>query len=133
MLVDTNILVDVLQDDPTWGDWSIQQLRTQSQIHKLVINPIIYSELSMSFSEIETLDSVLDQMELGVLEIPRPALFLAGKAYLKYRRMGGNKNNVLSDFFIGAHAAVLKIPILTRDTSRYKNYFPSVKLLSPET
>ncbi len=133
MLVDTNILVDVLQDDPTWGDWSIQQLRTQSQIHKLVINPIIYSELSMSFSEIETLDSVLDQMELGVLEIPRPALFLAGKAYLKYRCMGGNKNNVLSDFFIGAHAAVLKIPILTRDTSRYKNYFPSVKLLSPET
>ena len=79
----------------------------------------------------EALDRVLDQMELDIVELPKPALFLAGQAYLKYRRTGGTKNNVLSDFFIGAHAAVMQIPVLTRDVTRYRHYFPSLRLVSP--
>ena len=96
-----------------------------------MINPIIYSELSLTFSAVEALDRVIDGMELRMLEIPKPALFLAGKAFVQYRRNGGIKNNVLGDFFIGAHAAVSGLPVLTRDTHRYKNYFPSVKLIAP--
>lgn len=132
MLVDTNVLVDVLENDPDWADWSIAQLQAQSKVHRLAINPIIYSELSLSFSTVEALDQVLDSMELRMLEIPKPALFLAGKAFVQYRRSGGVKNNVLGDFFIGAHAAVSGLPVLTRDTRRYKNYFPSVRLVAPE-
>ena len=131
MLVDTNILVDVLQDDPDWADWSINQLRVQSQIHRLFINPIIYTELSITFSTIEALDRNLKQMELDIVELSRPALFLAGQAFLKYRRVGGTKHNVLSDFFIGAQAAVLRVPVLTRDITRYRHYFPRVQLVSP--
>ena len=131
MLVDTNILVDVLENDPDWADWSVAQLQAQSKVHRLVINPIIYSELSLTFSSAEELDEVLDGMKLHLLEMPRPALFLAGKAFVQYRRSGGAKNNVLGDFFIGAHAAVSDLPLLTRDTRRYKNYFPSVKLVTP--
>lgn len=131
MLVDTNILVDVLQDDPEWADWSIGALQAQSKVHILMINPIIYSELSLTFSTVEALDDVLESMELDLLEIPKPALFLAGKAFVQYRRRGGIKNNVLGDFFIGAHAAVSGLPILTRDTKRYTSYFPSVRLVSP--
>lgn len=131
MLVDTNILIDVLQDDPEWANWSIAQLQSQSMVHRLVINPIIYSELSLTFSSIEALDAVLEQMELPMLEMPKPALFLASKAFLQYRKKGGTKNNVLGDFFIGAHAAVSNLPVLTRDVSRYTTYFPTVKLVSP--
>ena len=131
MLVDTNILVDVLENDPDWADWSVAQLQAQSKVHRLVINPIIYSELSLTFSSAEELDEVLDGMKLPVLEMPKPALFLAGKAFVQYRRSGGAKNNVLGDFFIGAHAAVSDLPLLTRDTGRYKNYFPSGKLVTP--
>jgi hypothetical protein len=131
MLVDTNILVDVLENDPDWADWSVAQLQAQSKVHRLVINPIIYSELSLTFSSAEELDEVLDGMKLHLLEMPRPALFLAGKAFVQYRRSGGAKNNVLGDFYIGAHAAVSGLPLLTRDIRRYKNYFPSVKLVAP--
>jgi len=99
MLVDTNILVDVLENDPDWADWSVAQLQAQSKVHRLVINPIIYSELSLTFSSVEDLDEVLDGLKLPVLEMPRPALFLAGKAFVQYRRSGGAKNNVLGDFF----------------------------------
>ncbi len=132
MLVDTNVLVDVFENDPDWADWSIEQLQSQSKVHRLIINPIIYSELSLTFSSIESLNQVLDDMELRMLEIPKPALFLAGKAFVQYRRGGGTKHNVLGDFFIGAHAAVTKLPLLTRDTRRYRNYFPSIKLIAPE-
>lgn len=131
MLVDTNVLVDVLENDPDWADWSVSQLQAQSKVHRLIINPIIYAELSLTFSSVEVLDQVLDGMELRVLEIPKPALFLAGKAFVKYRRNAGVKNNVLGDFFIGAHAAVSGLPVLTRDTRRYMNYFPSVRLVAP--
>lgn len=131
MLVDTNVLVDVLQDDPDWADWSIAQLRVQSRVHRLTINPIIYAELSLTFSTVEALDAAVDGMALRIQEIPRPALFLAGKAFVQYRRSGGMKANVLGDFFIGAHAAVSGMPVLTRDTARYRTYFPSVRLVAP--
>jgi predicted nucleic acid-binding protein len=131
ILVDTNVLIDVLEDDPVWADWSIQQLRAQSQIHELAINPIIYAELSQTFSNFEALDDVVTQLGLAMQEVPRPALFLAGKAFVRYRKVGGGKNNVLTDFFIGAHAAVKKLPLLTRDAKRYRSYFPSVELIVP--
>lgn len=132
LLVDTNVLVDVLEDDPEWADWSIGQLRAQSQIHRLAINPVIYSELSLIFSTVEALEKTIDELGLAMIEVPRPALFLAGKAFVRYRRQGGNKNNVLADFFIGAHAAVSRFPLLTRDTRRYTTYFSDVQLVAPD-
>lgn len=131
LLVDTNVLVDVLEDDPQWADWSIGQLRAQSKIQRLAINPVIYAELSLTFSTVEALDQTVENLGLLMLEIPRPALFLAGKAFVRYRRQGGTKSNVLADFFIGAHAAVSGHAILTRDRRRYTAYFPSVVLLAP--
>jgi predicted nucleic acid-binding protein len=133
LLVDTNVLIDVLEDDPRWADWSINQLRTQTQIHPLVINPIIYAELSLAFSTFEALDAVLDKLGLALREVPRPALFLAGKAFARYRKAGGSKTGVLPDFLIGAHAAVERWTLLTRDAQRYRAYFPSVELLTPES
>ncbi len=131
ILVDTNVLIDVLEDDPEWADWSIAQLRAQSHAHALVINPVIYAELSLTFSTVEMLDAVVDNLGLKMIEISRPALFLAGKAFAQYRRKGGGKSSVLADFFIGAQAAVMGWPLLTRDTRRYQTYFPKVKLIAP--
>ena len=132
MLVDANVLVDVLANDPDWADWSIGQLRAQARVHRLAINPVIYAELALTFSTVEALDEALAGMELPVLDIPRPALFLAGKAFARYRKAGGLKNSVLSDFFIGAHAAVAGLPLLTRDVRRYTTYFPTVRLVAPQ-
>jgi predicted nucleic acid-binding protein len=132
LLVDTNVLVDVLENDPQWADWSVGQLRAQSKIHRLAINPIIYAELSLTFSTAEALDQAIEDLDLAMVEIPRPALFLAGKAFIRYRRQGGTKSNVLGDFFIGAHAAVAGHAVLTRDTRRYASYFPSVVMVSPQ-
>lgn len=131
LLVDTNVLVDVLENDPRWADWSIGQLRAQSKVRRLAINPIIYAELSLTFSTVEALDETIDDLGLAIIEVPRPALFLAGKAFVLYRRHGGTKNNVLADFFIGAHAAVSGYPLLTRDTGRYRSYFSDVQLIAP--
>jgi predicted nucleic acid-binding protein len=131
LLVDTNVLVDVLQDDPQWADWSIGQLRAQSKVHELAINPIIYAEMSLSFSTLESLDDVVNSLGLSVRDMPRPALFLAAKAFAQYRRRGGSKNQVLPDFFIGAHAAVEGWQLLTRDASRFRTYFPRLQVISP--
>jgi predicted nucleic acid-binding protein len=131
LLVNTNVLLDVLQDDPQWFDWSIGQLRAHAQIHALVINPVIYAELSLSFSTIEALDAIVARMALEMQEIPKPALFLAGKAFVQYRRRGGAKAQVLPDFFIGAHAAVKGWPLLTRDASRFRTYFPGIVVVAP--
>ncbi len=131
LLVDTNVLIDVLGNDPEWADWSIGQLRAQSKIHQLVINPIIYAELSLTFSKAEHLDQALEVLEISMIEPPRSALFLAGKAFVRYRRQGGSRQNVLADFFIGAHAAVMGCSLLTRDIRRYSTYFPTVHLISP--
>jgi hypothetical protein len=132
LLVDTNVLVDVLENDPVWADWSVRQLRAQAQVHELVINPLVYSEVSLTFDSVHALDEALEEMELSFQEIPRPALFLAARAFVKYRREGGTRTNVLPDLFIGAHAAVLGCAILTRDSRRYRNYFPRVNVVDPE-
>ena len=131
LLVDTNVLLDVLQDDPQWAEWSIGQLRAQAQVHGLVINAVICAEISLSFSTLEALDAVVVKMALDVQEIPKPALFLAGKAFAQYRRRGGSKTQVLPDFFIGAHAAVNGWPLLTRDASRFRTYFPGLSVVAP--
>lgn len=131
LLVDTNVLIDVWQNDPQWVDWSAQQLNNQAKVHQLAINPIIYGELSVSFSTYELLEEAVSDLALQWMEIPRPALHLAGKAFSRYRQAGGTKANVLADFFIGAHAAVAQVPILTRDRRRYATYFPSVQLITP--
>jgi predicted nucleic acid-binding protein len=131
LLVDTNVLVDVLQNDPQWADWSIAQLRAQASVHALVINPVIYAEISLSFSTLEALEDVVNTLALDVREIPRPALFLAAKAHAQYRQRGGAKHQVLPDFFIGAHAAVEGWPLLTRDASRFRTYFPTLEVIAP--
>jgi predicted nucleic acid-binding protein len=131
LLVDTNVLVDVLQDDPQWAEWSIGQLRAQAKIHELLINPVVYAEVSLSFASFESLDRAVATMKLSLREIPRPALFLAGKAYLRYRRRGGGKSQVLPDCIIGAHAAVEGWPVLTRDAGRFRTYFPHLEVVAP--
>ena len=133
ILVDTNILFDLATDDSEWFAWSRDAMQAAANDGSISINPIIYAELSLAFTHFEALDAALDGMGLAVLDLPRPALFLAGKAFAQYRRRGGTKSNVLSDFFIGAHAAVAGVPILTRDTARYRTYFPSVLLIAPQS
>jgi predicted nucleic acid-binding protein len=131
ILVDTNVLLDVVQNDPQWGDWSQSQLEAGSLTDTLVINAVIYSELSIAFERIEELDAVIAEASLTVEPIPREALFLAGKAFLDYRRRRGSRHSVLPDFYIGAHAAIQGYSILTRDTGRYQSYYPTVRLITP--
>jgi predicted nucleic acid-binding protein len=132
VLVDTNVMLDILEDDPAWALWSQDQLDAAAATDSLAINPIIYSELSIAFARIEELDTVIEEASLNIEAIPREALFLAGKVFLDYRKSQGTKRNVLPDFFIGAHAAVMQWPILTRDVSRYRAYFPTVQLITPK-
>jgi predicted nucleic acid-binding protein len=132
ILVDTNVLLDVLQEDPRWSGWSQGQLETASLTDRLAINSVIYSDLSMAFARIEELESVIGEASLVVDAIPREALFLAAKVFLDYRRRKGSKQGVLPDFYIGVHAAVNGYPILTRDTARYRSYFPTVRLIAPD-
>lgn len=131
ILVDTNVLLDVFEDDAEWANWSQDQLDSASATDTLAINPVIYSELSIGFARIEELEAVIKEASLTIEDIPREALFLAGKAYLTYRRSRGTKRSVLPDFYIGAHAAVMQWPLLTRDVGRYRAYFPSVSLIAP--
>jgi len=132
LLVDTNVLLDLVENDPQWASWSIQQLdKAALRYPALAINSIVYAELSIAFAKIEELESFISQAQLVMTAIPREALFLAGKAFIKYRRQGGTKAQVLPDFFIGAHAAVCGCPLLTRDASRYQSYFPSLQLITP--
>jgi len=128
LLVDSNVILDVLCDDPTWAQWS----RAQALVHPLAINPVIYSEISIAFDSVSKLERSIDDLGLRVLEIPRPALFLAGKAFVQYRRRGGAKQSILADFFVGAHAAVVDLPVLTRDGQRYRSYFPTVEVISSD-
>ena len=131
-LVDTNILLDLVTDDPVWADWSIRQLDAAAVNGPLVINDVVYAELSVRFERIEDLDAVLEEAGIALEEIPRAALFLAGKVFKRYRASGGNRTGVLPDFFIGAHAAVSKHGLLTRDIRRYKHYYPTVNLIIPQ-
>lgn len=128
-LVDTNVLLDLVTDDPDWADWSIAQLDAAAIRGGLAIDDVIYAELSVRFEKIETLDATLAGIALR--PIPRPALFLAGKAFQRYRAAGGARTGVLPDFFIGAHAAVAGLTLLTRDAQRYRTYFPMIELVAP--
>lgn len=131
ILVDTNVLLDVVTGDPKWADWSQNQLEAAALTKALAINPIIYAELSVRYDNIEEVDAMLEATRIVVSEIPREALFLAGKAFMRYRLRGGTRTGVLPDFFIGAHAVVLGVPLLTRDARRYADYFPKLELLAP--
>jgi predicted nucleic acid-binding protein len=132
ILVDSNIILDVFLDDPNWADWSESKLVKFSSITKLFINPVVYSEVSISFQRIEELEFALNQTGFQMLEIPKEALFLAGKAFLTYRKNKGTKLSPLPDFYIGAQAAILKMDLITRDPSRYRTYFPTVQLITPK-
>jgi predicted nucleic acid-binding protein len=131
-LVDTNVLLDVVTDDPDWAEWSIAKLEEVSLQGALVINDVVYAELSVRYDRIEDLEGMLHMATIEVVPMPREALFLAGKVFLQYRRSSGSKTGVLPDFFIGAHAAVSGLQLLTRDAGRYRTYFPTVELIIPE-
>jgi hypothetical protein len=131
-MVDSNVLLDVLTEDPAWFEWSSRSLQECAEDHILVINPIIYAEVSIGFDRIEDLDAALPESMVERRPIPLEAAFLAGKCFLKYRERGGRRQSTLPDFFIGAHAAVERMRLLTRDASRYRTYFPKLKLICPE-
>jgi len=131
-LVDSNVLLDVFSESAPWVAWSKQQLERAAQRGPVFINDAIYAEISVQFMSFESLDAVLKEILINVAPTPRPALFLAGKAFRQYRSAGGLRTGVLSDFFIGAHATVQNIPIVTRDVRRYRHYFPTVELIAPE-
>jgi hypothetical protein len=131
LLVDSNVILDIFLDDPNWADWSESVLVEYSSDTDLYINSIVYSEVSIGFEKIEELESALNKSGFQMLEIPKEALFLAGKVFLKYRRSRGIKRSPLPDFYIGAQAAVFDMELITRDVTRYHTYFPSVRLISP--
>jgi predicted nucleic acid-binding protein len=131
-LVDTNVLLDLVTDDPVWADWSLGQLEAASLRGPLSINDVVYAELAVRYDRIEDIDRFLEEAGIAIAPVPRSALFLAGKIFLQYRKAGGLRTGVLPDFFIGAHAAVERGPLLTRDVGRYRTYFPLLKLITPE-
>ncbi|MFO1159908.1 MAG: type II toxin-antitoxin system VapC family toxin [Reyranellaceae bacterium] len=132
-LIDTNILLDLVTDSPDWYEWSLARLDDAALAGRLLINDIVYAETSIRYDRIEDLDAMLAGTMIQIAPTPRSALFLAGKAYRRYRAAGGTRTGVLPDFFIGAHAAVEGWPLLTRDTSRYRTYFPNITLIAPAT
>jgi len=132
-LVDANVLLDLTTNDPQWADWSEDALARAADDGPLVINAIVYAEVSVDFASIEELDDALDESGIRREALPFEAGFLAGKAYVAYRRRGGFRRSPLADFYIGAHAAVAGYRLLTRDSARYSTYFPSVGLLTPDS
>jgi predicted nucleic acid-binding protein len=131
-LIDSNVLIDLLIDDPKWSDWSLAHLQQAALRGPLLINDIVYAEISTRYSSIEDFESALVVANVVVVPTPRMALLLAGKAFTQYPRDGGTRTGVLPDFFIGAHAATERLPLLTRDGRRYRRYFPTVMLIAPE-
>lgn len=132
LLVDSNVILDIFLEDPNWANWSESLLAKYSVYTRLYINSIVYTEVSICFKRIEELESALNKGGFQMLEIPKEALFLAGKAFLKYRKGKGVKRLPLPDFYIGAQAAIFDLDLITRDVSRYRTYFPSIRLISPE-
>lgn len=130
-LVDSNVLLDIVQEDAGWFDWSARQLAACAERSELVINPVIYSEVSIGFDTIESLETALPSAYIRREALPWEAAFLAGKCFLRYRRLGGVRRSPLPDFFIGAHAAVAGMTLLTRDGARYRTYFPKLALIAP--
>lgn len=131
VFVDSCVLLDLFTDDPNWAEWSENVLEKYSRTNTLYINSIVYTEVSIGFIKIEEVEKAISDLGLKVLEIPREALFLTGKVFLKYRRNKGTKNSPLPDFFIGAHASVAKFDLITRDPAKYKTYYPNLKLIEP--
>jgi predicted nucleic acid-binding protein len=131
VLVDSNVILDVFTNDPNWADWSDSVLEEYSNVSTLYINSIIYSEISIGFNRIEDLESAIIKAGFQMLGFPKEALFLAGKAFLEYKKKRGARSSPLPDFFIGAQAAVLNLALITRDVPRYRSYFPTVNLISP--
>ena len=132
IFIDSCVLLDLFTDDPNWAEWSESVLEKYSQTNTLYINSIVYTEISIGFKKIEEVETAITELDIKVLEMPREALFLTGKVFLQYRKNHGTKTSPLPDFFIGAHTAVSKFDLITRDTSKYKTYFPQVKLIHPE-
>lgn len=130
-LVDSNVLIDLLARDPRWFDWSARELARAGDRGPLLINPVIYAEVSIRYSSVEELDRDLPADHFHRAPIPWPAAFLAGKAFVQYRRRGGKRRSPLPDFFIGAHAAVAGMRLLTRDPERYRTYFPKLHVIAP--
>lgn len=130
-LVDTDVLLDVTTNDPSWADWSLRQLDAAALRGPLIINDVVYAELSVRYARVEDVNAFVDLAGLTQSAIPRAALFLAGKVFQSYRTSGGARTGVLPDFFIGAHAAVEGLPLLTRDVARYRRYFPKLALIAP--
>ena len=131
ILIDANVLIDVAMDDPIWADWSQQQLDHIADMDMPAINDVVYAELSVRYDHMADLDAMLAQFQIGVASTPREALFIAGKAYRRYRASGGIRTGVLPDFFIGAHAFAAGIRLVTRDAARYRTYFPGIRLIAP--
>ena len=132
ILVDSNVILDIVTEDNKWFEWSSDALAKVAETHMLVINPIIYAEVSIGFHRIEDVEAVLAPTFFRRDPLPWEAAFLAGKCFLAYRKRGGRKSSTLPDFFIGAHAAIAHIPLLTRDVSRYRTYFPKLKIVAPD-
>jgi predicted nucleic acid-binding protein len=133
ILIDSCIVTDLADPESTWFEWSSSTLERLDPTHTMVINPIIYAECSIGFARIEEVESLFETLSFMMKPIPREALFLAGKAFLQYKRRKGEKGNVLPDFFIGAHAAVSGYQLISRDKGRFSTYFPSVDLIIPES
>lgn len=127
------MLLDVLTDDPTWSAWSGQALAECAERSALAINPVIYAEVSIRFQRIEELEEALPEQDFLRLPLPWEAAFLAGKCFVRYRRRGGRRSAPLPDFYIGAHAAVAGLVLLTRDATRYRTYFPGVEIVAPSS
>ena len=130
-LVDTNVLLDLVTDHPDWSEWSLAHLEAAALAGPILINDVVYAETSIRYDRIEDLDAMLADARIDIAPTPRSALYLAGKAFRRYRSAGGTRTGVLPDFFIGAHAAVEGWPLLTRDARRYRRYFPKLKLIAP--
>ena len=132
VLVDSNVLIDVLSEDPRWVGWSTEALTAATNRFRLVINPIVFAEVSVRYSSMEDVDTILPPDLYGRESVPYEAAFLAGKCHLEYRKRGGSRLSPLPDFFIGAHAAVAGYQLLTRDAARYRTYFPKLSLIAPD-
>ena len=132
VLFDTNVLVDLLTDDPIWAEWSTDAFCACMDHARLVIDTTVYAELAVRYDTVERLEQMIDAAGLEREHVPWSAAYLAGKAFERYRRSGGTRRSPLPDFFIGAHAAVSGMTLLTRDASRYRTYFPTVELIAPD-
>ena len=131
VFVDSCVLLDLFTNDVNWADWSESVLEKYSQTNSLYINSIVYTEVSIGFNNIEEVEQAITELGIKVLEMPREALFLTGKVFLKYRKNKGTKISPLPDFFIGAHASISRFELITRDSGKYKTYFPQVRLIHP--